>query len=488
MLNLFLLLIGILLFVDVEAQSYQQRIQEFLEHNFNYNQVGLVVHSLTDNKILYQHHNNKLFVPASLVKLFTLASSLEELTSNFKFVTKLTWNKNKLINHTLHGDLGLIFSGDPEFTQKNLEKLILAIKKQGINQIEGDFIVDDTLYSEDYAPGWVIDDLTWGYAAPSTAIVIDENKISIKVNPIYTFGQQVNFAISNDYNNYNYENNSNKNNNYSSLIPFNIESKVLAVNHLQAANDCRLKVKLNANNDIWFSGCVEIEPKDQLINLAVNSPRKYLQDLLKIYLNKYNINLIGTIIFKQAPPNLVELKVHESSKLSNLLSVMMKNSNNIYANNIGKALGVKLYGHGSFLNATNAIKNILHKKFTINTSTLNILDSSGLSIYNVATPNHFVRLLQAIYNDKNLYNMINKIFPKPGTNGTLKNRLTAKDLRFKLWAKTGSLKHSSGLAGFIRTKNNQELAFVFIINNLLTNDFMIKQLTDELCELLINYG
>ena len=281
MLNLFLLLIGILLFVDVEAQSYQQRIQEFLEHNFNYNQVGLVVHSLTDNKILYQHHNNKLFVPASLVKLFTLASSLEELTSNFKFVTKLTWNKNKLINHTLHGDLGLIFSGDPEFTQKNLEKLILAIKKQGINQIEGDFIVDDTLYSEDYAPGWVIDDLTWGYAAPSTAIVIDENKISIKVNPIYTFGQQVNFAISNDYNNYNYENNSNKNNNYSSLIPFNIESKVLAVNHLQAANDCRLKVKLNANNDIWFSGCVEIEPKEQLMNLAINSPRKYLQDLCR---------------------------------------------------------------------------------------------------------------------------------------------------------------------------------------------------------------
>ncbi|MGI9214905.1 MAG: D-alanyl-D-alanine carboxypeptidase/D-alanyl-D-alanine endopeptidase, partial [Gammaproteobacteria bacterium] len=324
MLNLFLLLIGILLAIDVEAQSYQQRIQEFLEHNFNYNQIGLVVHSLTDNKILYQHHNNKLFVPASLVKLFTLASSLEELTSKFKFVTKLTWDKNKLINHTLYGDLGLIFSGDPEFTQKNLEKLILAIKKQGINQIEGDFIVDDTLYSEDYAPGWVIDDLTWGYAAPSTAIVIDENKIPIKVNPIYTFGQQVNFAISNDYEN---------NNGFS--YPCNIESKVLAVNHLQAANDCRLKVKLNANNEIWFSGCVEIEPKEQLINLAVNSPRKYLQDLLKIYFNKSNINLIGTIIFKQAPPNLVELKVHESSKLLNLLSVMMKNSNNIYANNIG---------------------------------------------------------------------------------------------------------------------------------------------------------
>lgn len=500
MLNYLLIIICCLYTNLVQAQSYQERIQGFLDHNFNYNQIGLIIYSLSNNAILYQHNHNKLFVPASLMKLFTLVASLEELTPKFRFYTKITWNKQQLINNSLHGDIGLIFSGDPEFTDKQLEQLVIAIKKKGIKQIEGSIIVDDTLYSEKYAPGWAIDDLSWGYAAPSTAIVINENKIPIKVSSTYNFGQQVNFSKANSCQNKEQEINNiatNKLNNltigdyktinFNLFDLFNIESKVYAVNHLQATNDCRLNVNVDSNNNIFLSGCVEIDPNEQSINVAINSPRKYLEDLLKFYFNKYNINLLGSIIFESAPLHSSILESCQSSTLVNLLSTMIKNSNNLYANNIGKALGVKLYGHGSFINAAKAIKHTLHKKFTINTGTLNIYDSSGLSVYNVATPNHFIRLLQAIYNDKSLYNIINNILSKPGLIGTLRNRLTAKDLKFKLSAKTGTLKHSSGISGFMHSKSHQELGFTFMINNMIDNDFNTKQLIDELCELLINY-
>jgi len=81
-----LVFLSVNLFLTSKAcgQDYQKNIQDFLEHNFTNNQVGLVVQSLPDNKILYQQNAHKLFVPASLVKLFTLVSSLEELTPQFK--------------------------------------------------------------------------------------------------------------------------------------------------------------------------------------------------------------------------------------------------------------------------------------------------------------------------------------------------------------------------------------------------------------------
>ena len=96
--------------------------------------------------------------------------------------------------------------------------------------------------------------------------------------------------------------------------------------------------------------------------------------------------------------------------------------------------------------------------------------------------------MQVIYNDRNLQENVIKILSKPGERGTLKNRLTSNDLRGNVLAKTGSLRNSSGLAGYIKTKTGRKLAFVFMVNNMIQNNSHIKQLTDELCELLINYG
>ncbi len=470
-----LVFLSVNLFLTSKAfcQDYQKNIQDFLEHNFTNNQVGLVVQSLPDNKILYQQNAHKLFVPASLVKLFTLVSSLEELTPQFKFKTSVKWLPKTLKNNKLHGDLSLVFTGDPSLTQEDLENLILAVKKQGINTIEGNLIVDDTLFSDLYGNGWAVDDLSWYYAAPSGAIIISENKIPIAIKPINTIGQSVEFFIDN---------------NNKALYPLIVGSKVTAVTKQQSENDCKLEVTVNSENNSFFSGCAQIDQTVQHLNLALNSPRKYLQNLLTLYLQKNNIHLKGNIVFNKSPNGLLDLKVHQSLPLFSLLQIMMKNSNNVYAHSIGKAMGVKLYGDGSFKTSTKAMMNVLQKKLTINTSTLNLVDSSGLSNYNVLTPNHVIRLLQVIHNDKALQTNVLKILAKPGESGTLKNRLTAKDLKSNVLAKTGSLRNASGIAGYIKTKTNRSLAFVFIVNNIMPNSFHTKQLEDELCELLINFG
>jgi serine-type D-Ala-D-Ala carboxypeptidase/endopeptidase (penicillin-binding protein 4) len=476
--NKLIILIIQLIFVNLPvyagfSEEYSNRISGFLVHNFNYNHVGIVVQSLSDNKVLYQQNANQLFIPASLVKLFTLAGSLEELTPKFKFKTSIKWNPSELKNELLKGDLAILFSGDPSFSHKDLKGLINSVKQHKIKTIAGDLIVDDTLFSDLYADGWTIDDLSWGYAAPSGAVVIAENKLPIKIQPITTLGQKVEFLID-DY--------------YKDLYPFNISSQVVATTKQQSDYNCKLNINVNSQNHPFFSGCAQIDNTTQKLTLALNSPNNYLRSLLQLYLREANVTLMGNIVFNKVPEEFVDLKVHESPPLFDLLKIMMKNSNNIYAHSIGKAIGLKLYGMGSFKTSTNALRTILQKKFTVNTSTLDLVDTSGLSNYNLASPNHFIRLLQAIHNDYKLKNHVNKILSKSGQDGTLKNRLAAKDLKDLVLAKTGNLKNSSGIAGYITTKRGRLLAFVFMVNNILEERIKVKQLTDELCELLVNYG
>jgi D-alanyl-D-alanine carboxypeptidase len=61
-------------------------------------------------------------------------------------------------------------------------------------------------------------------------------------------------------------------------------------------------------------------------------------------------------------------------------------------------------------------------------------------------------------------------------------------LRHNIAAKTGTLQNSSALAGYIVTKTGKDLAFVFMVNNMIYSDSQVKQLTDELCEILVNLG
>jgi len=454
-----------------DNQILSKRIQDFWSHNFLYNHVGLVVQRLDTNQILFNVNQDKLFVPASLTKLFTLGSSLKGLGAQFKFNTTLSW-KNNIKNHNLDGDLAITFTGDPSFNQQDLENLIIKFKQYGIRQISGNLIIDDGLFSQTYAKGWLTDDLIWGYAAPSSTVIIAKNRIPIAVDPITSIGQSVKFYIQDPH---------------SYLYSFlNIDANVVGVGVEQSLQQCNLDITVNSKNDINLSGCAAIEAKQQNLTLALNSPRQYLQDLLIKYFKKHNINLLGDIVFTAAPKNFTNHIHHSSENLLELAKFMIKNSDNIYAHSLGKSLGVKWYGHGTFQTASKAITNILHKHFSINTGTLNLVDSSGLSVYNVATPNHFIRLFQAIYNDKYLYQQVSKILSSPG-DGTLTNRLMATDLCNNIVAKTGTLKHSVGLSGYIKNKRGINLAFVLILNNLLENDIKTKQLIDEFIEILINY-
>ena len=94
----------------------------------------------------------------------------------------------------------------------------------------------------------------------------------------------------------------------------------------------------------------------------------------------------------------------------------------------------------------------------------NWVDGSGLSRYNLFTPQTMIKLLEKI-SGKVPRERLFRLLPVGGQNGTLKNQY--KDTGPFVYAKTGSLSGVYNLSGYLVAKSGKVLLFSFMNNNFL---------------------
>jgi D-alanyl-D-alanine carboxypeptidase/D-alanyl-D-alanine-endopeptidase (penicillin-binding protein 4) len=105
-------------------------------------------------------------------------------------------------------------------------------------------------------------------------------------------------------------------------------------------------------------------------------------------------------------------------------------------------------------------------------------DGSGLSRYNLFTPQDFVWLLDKMKTEFS-WERLKTIFPTGGT-GTLRNYYK-QDSNF-IYAKTGSLSGVVALSGYLVTLKNKALIFSILVNNHQSNPVAIRRKTEELLQ------
>ena len=92
-------------------------------------------------------------------------------------------------------------------------------------------------------------------------------------------------------------------------------------------------------------------------------------------------------------------------------------------------------------------------------------DGSGLSRYNLVTPNQFVQVVAALDREVGR-ERLQSLLPTGGKNGTLKRRFDGAAEPY-VWAKTGSLSGVMCISGLVRTQRGRYLAFSFLHNNVM---------------------
>lgn len=174
-----------------------------------------------------------------------------------------------------------------------------------------------------------------------------------------------------------------------------------------------------------------------------------------------------------------EFTVFYGEKTDNVYKEMMENSDNFLAEHLLLLISSTLPGKLSATETIDYSKKYLLKDLKQDPQWF---DGSGLSRYNLFTPQNFVQLLDKLYKEFP-QDRIFSIFPIGGKTGTIKNRY--KDFKEPyVFAKTGSLNNNVTLSGYIKTKSGKMLIFSLLNNNSIKDLSEIRNRNEKLLSII----
>ena len=413
---------------------------------------GIVVHSLARNERLYERNARTLLVPASAMKLVSLAAASEAHGWDHTFETTLL-AAGPVVDGVLRGDLVIVGSGDPSVLGRagddSLAPWIEALRARGITRIDGRVIADDDAVEEP-KPGfsWSWEDLGYTYGAVPGALNFAENKLEVTISPASVEG-----------------------------LPAIVELPADA-RDLPIVNRVRTRAAGTREN-VWpelrpgerlltVNGDIGVGAEPAVISVAAGNPTEWFARAVRNRVLAAGIDVSGSAIDVdelQAPPDLSSaavLHVHRSRPLSEIAKPLVKDSINLYAEAVLRLAtgpdGVRTTGA-----ALDAARTRL-ESWGIPKEGLQMVDGSGLSRRGVIAPATLLAVLERFY-DASGESPWMQSMAVAGRDGTLEDRMTDTPAEANAIGKSGSMSNIRTLAGYVKTADGEPLAFAIMANN-----------------------
>jgi len=368
--------------------------------------VGFYLVDLSSNKTLIDFNGAKYFTPASNTKIFTFYTSLRLLGDS---VTSLKYFQT--------GD-SLIFQGmgDPSFLYKNVfdNGRVYQFLKDHPAKL---FYSNKNFQTETFGPGWAWDDYNYDYSSERSPFPIYGNLISVQHPQPELF----------------------------TIQPFRFSSDFHISNETHP--DEEIIRGIDSNELIYYIG----KNKSKSFTIPFRTSSDLFTDLLSDTLHR-SVEEIN----KPIPQNSLVLK---SIPTDSLYRVMMQDSDNFISEQLLLQCAALV---SDTLKPEIAIRYSKKKLLADLPDSMQWVDGSGLSRYNLFTPRSIVELWKKIYlvvPQERLFNLL----ATPGKNGTLKKWLKT-EVPY-IFGKTGSLSNVRALSGYLITKKNKILIFSFMNNN-----------------------
>lgn len=154
--------------------------------------ISLCVADAVTGAVVFERNSQVGVAPASCQKLLTSAAALDILGPDYRYKTSLGY-RGKIEKGVLKGDLYIIGSGDPTLGSWRfdsakedvlLHRWVSATTRAGINQFEGNIMVDDSHWETQVLPGgWIWEDIGNYYGAGSWGLNWHENQYDLRIKP-----------------------------------------------------------------------------------------------------------------------------------------------------------------------------------------------------------------------------------------------------------------------------------------------------------------
>ncbi|HEV2912708.1 MAG TPA: D-alanyl-D-alanine carboxypeptidase/D-alanyl-D-alanine-endopeptidase [Pyrinomonadaceae bacterium] len=452
-------------------------------------QVAVKVASLDTGRTLFEENAGKLLVPASNMKLYTVAAALDRLSPEFRFKTSVYAVARPDAGGTVRGDLIIYGRGDPTFAAslnggdyfKAINALAERIAATGLKRVEGDLVADETYFTG--APqgfGWEWSDLTWYSGAEVSALSVNDNALDLIVKPGSSLGAPC-------------------------TITTGPPTPLVTIRNQTTTTARGTRRELSVyrglgENVIEVGGSLPVDDPGWTAGVAVSRPALIFVYMLRASLAERGVNITGrsrnvdahTRSAARAPletTSLVEIAKVESEPLSMIAGQTLKPSQNLYTELILRALGKATATDAKLSSEEAGIETIraFLREAGVDAGEAVFTDGSGLSRRDLVTASATLRLLT--YMSRHRYaNAFREALPIAGVEGTLKNRMKGTPAAGNVRAKTGTLSAVSSLSGYVTSAAGERLVFSIMLNNYPEGPIAHRQHIDDIAVLLASFA
>ena len=435
------------------------QIQKILKTRITKN-MGLVVMDLHSGHYDLTHNENKLFIPASLSKIITASAVMDILNPYHQFETTLTAGTPIDKEGVLKGHLYLKGGGDPSFVSENLWVLINNLTRSGLKKVEGDLIVDDSLFGKVQPhKEWLKSDRS--YSAPVSSLSFNWNSVNVYVRPAPIKGNPAQIFID----------------------PKNTYIKMNNKTRTQGKKN-KIQVRRISNSlrdTIEVRGNLPLHSQELVIYKNITHPALWTGYNTLEFLKQRGISVKGQVLKGAAPSEGYTLSSNKGSFVFRIVQNMMKFSSNFLADMLTLHMALS-QGHKQDLwnQGLRQIHQYMEKQEVRDYVFVN---PSGLSRKNKLKPKDILKFLIQDYHSIYSFEKLAS-YPVPNSPGTLQKRFQNLENSSFIRAKTGWLSGVVGLAGYIKTKKGNIKAFVFIYNGSPRKQMKAQEIFDQLALLL----
>lgn len=453
---------------------------KFDDPNFFNANWGVVIQSLKTGEVIYSRNENKCFMPASNMKLFTTSAALTSLTPDFHYYTLLATN-GTISGGVLHGDVFLKGSGDPTICGRFNGGNVLqtfddwadSLTALGIKKIDGNLIGDDNCFDEEfYGDGWAANYETDWYAAQIGGIVFNDNCVDMTVTPSDSIGAQATVTW-------------NPATKYITVINETVmtppdSNYYIAFYRERGTNRVHVRGNFPINKPVWHE------------SIAVDNPTLYAMTVLKEELTKRGITVSGvpqdidSTISKPNYASATRLASYTSPALSEIVKAINKPSQNLYAEQLFRTMGMVYYNTGG-METGRYVADPIFTSWGMDTTRMEIVDGCGLSRLDLVSPANIVALLAGMYRGK-YFQPFYESLPIAGVDGSLRRRMKGTAAENNVHAKTGSIGWVRSLSGYVTSLDGEMFAFSMVANHYTVSSSMAEKIQNEVCMQLANFS
>ncbi len=386
--------------------------------------------------------------PASAVKLVTTWTALDMLGPNHTWRTRV-YALGPIEGGVLKGDLLIKGYGDPYLVLEDFWKLVGDIRRKGIRDIEGDLLLDDSLFEIDGdSPGAFDDEAYRLYNVLPSALMVNFKSFDFVFHPHPTTNTLTIEANP-------------------SLPNLKITNRVKLVSGPCRGNAIRLIMDVadtKTADHVIFSGRLPFACRNYKLSRSIMTPAAYAYGTFRMLWQQWGGSLQGGYGKSVAPQGARPLFTWRSRPLGEIIRPLNKWSNNVMTRLLLYTIG-ETSNNPPITRADGPAALTAHlAKRGLDTSSLVIDNGSGLSRNTRVSARFMVSLLGLAWHSPTMPEYIAS-FSIPGKDGTMRRRFRGRAESGRMHLKTGRLDDVVAIAGYVHARSGTTFMVCIIANH-----------------------